>query len=328
MSYLSGECIVEKLKHHFYTGSLNFSIQPKEVEAFIWDAQQKFLNATVYHPIVEKYPVSPEFCRLFFKKVIDCLEPTQEVHDGFYTYLCSVLENNTQQDYCYKHYVIDNDLEKIITIKETKNMVVNGTTGMRTWQAALMLADYMICSKDLFREKNILELGSGVGFTSIAISKYCNINSIMLTDCHNDVLKTIYENVQINFPLHEPKKLGSGTVFSGNTNIPLYLMMLDWTRINDFLNDFVPDVLIGADIIYDPIILKPLCKIIEHFFNKNKSLVVYIANVIRNEDTYKKFLELLDCQNMTCENVPQTECVHIKWDASIQRCLLKIGLKK
>ncbi|KAI5634104.1 lysine methyltransferase domain-containing protein [Phthorimaea operculella] len=326
MSHSTEECIMEKLKDHFYMGSLNFSIQPEEVEAFIWDEQQKFLNATVYHPIVEKYPVSAEFCRLFFKKVIDSLEPTQEVHDGFYTYLCLVIQNNTQQDFCYKHYVVDNDLEKIITIKETKNMVVNGTTGMRTWQAALMLADYMICNKDLLREKNILELGSGVGFTGIAISKYCDINSITLTDCHNDVLKTIYENIQINFPFHEPKEYGTCTVFSGNIN-NIHLMMLDWNDINDFFYDIVPDVIIGADIIYDPILLKPLCKVMKHFFDKNKSLEVYIANVIRNEDTYKAFLELLDRENMTCENMPQIKCVHIKWDFSIEKCLLKIRLK-
>lgn len=63
-----------------------------------------------------------------------------------------------------------------------------------------MLSDWALCNKNIFSNKNVLELGSGVGFTGISISKYCNAKSMMLTDCHDDVLKTISDNIHINFP--------------------------------------------------------------------------------------------------------------------------------
>lgn len=68
------------------------------------------------------------------------------------------------------------------------------------FQAALMLADWVLSNKTLFHNKKILELGSGVGFTGITIAKHCKIDSILLTDCHKDVLNAICDNIEFNFP--------------------------------------------------------------------------------------------------------------------------------
>lgn len=69
-----------------------------------------------------------------------------------------------------------------------------------TFQAAILLADWAITNKKLFHKKTILELGSGVGFTGIAIAHQCEVNKLYLTDCHEDVLQTIFTNIEINFP--------------------------------------------------------------------------------------------------------------------------------
>lgn len=63
-----------------------------------------------------------------------------------------------------------------------------------------MLADWVLSNEILFHNKKILELGSGVGFTGITIAKHCKINSILLTDCHEDVLSAICDNIAFNFP--------------------------------------------------------------------------------------------------------------------------------
>lgn len=68
------------------------------------------------------------------------MEPNQEVHDEMYSYLCDLMNNNSEQDiYHYRHYVIGNNLNETVIIKETNKMVVNGTTGMRTWQVIPLL---------------------------------------------------------------------------------------------------------------------------------------------------------------------------------------------
>lgn len=105
------------------------------MEYLTWEQQQKFLDATVNSERVKKYPVNGDFARLFFKKLLMCLEPKQEVHDDIYCYLCSLMEKDREKEsFYYRHYIIGEDLINFIIIKETKNMVVNGTTGLRTWE--------------------------------------------------------------------------------------------------------------------------------------------------------------------------------------------------
>ena len=73
----------------------------------------------------------------------------------------------------------------------------------------------------------------------------------------------------------------------------LGVMMLDWNAIEDLPDSIVPDILIGADIVYDPSILQPLSNVIQTFCARNMDLEVYIASVIRNEETFNGFLRTL-----------------------------------
>lgn len=118
------------------------------MELLTWGEQQKFLDATGNSERVKKYPVNSDFARLFFKKLLMNLEPRQEIHDDIYSYLCSLMEKDREKEsFYYRHYIIGEDLENFIIIKETKNMVVNGTTGMRTWEVNLeILEDFLLQS--------------------------------------------------------------------------------------------------------------------------------------------------------------------------------------
>lgn len=42
--------------------------------------------------------------------------------------------------------------------------------GLQVWRSALLLADYILSHPDIFINQTILELGSGVGLTSIVAS--------------------------------------------------------------------------------------------------------------------------------------------------------------
>lgn len=74
-------------------------------------------------------------------------------------------------------------------------------------------------------------------------------------------------------------------------------MKLDWNSVDNLPDNIVPDILIGADIVYDPSILVPLCNVIQTFCKRNSNLVVYIASVIRNEETFASFLKTLGKQH-------------------------------
>ena len=44
--------------------------------------------------------------------------------------------------------------------------------GLQIWRAALLLSDFIIHSQKLFEGKTVLELGSGVGLTSIVAGMF------------------------------------------------------------------------------------------------------------------------------------------------------------
>lgn len=77
-----------------------------------------------------------------------------------------------------------------------------------------MLSDWALCNKDVFTNKNVLELGSGVGFAGITIGKMCPVKSLVLSDCHDKVLTTIKENIVINFASFSRQQIYNGSMFS------------------------------------------------------------------------------------------------------------------
>ncbi|XP_061712478.1 protein-lysine N-methyltransferase EEF2KMT isoform X2 [Cydia pomonella] len=322
---MKADNILDSLIRNYFKGSLTFYLQPEDAEVMTWNNQGAFLDATVRSELLKRYPVKNEFSKLFFKKLIGFIEPYQEIHDDIYEFLCSAMKSESSGMFCYRHYVIGDSLRDIITIKETNNMVVNGTTGMRTWEAALMLADWALCNKNIFLNKKVLELGSGVGFTGITIAKHCKIKSIVLTDCHDDVLKAIKENIIINFPDSSGAKMNDLSGSERNCQSNIEAMMLDWNDDHEMPSHFLPEVVIGADIVYDPSILQPLCNVLRRLFVKNVELEVYIASVIRNEDTFNEFRKTLDNNEFTFIEI-SLECSElIDWDYNNKhRCLLKI----
>lgn len=52
--------------------------------------------------------------------------------------------------------------------------------------------------------RTILELGSGIGFTGIAICKTCQPRTFIFSDCHPRVLRQLGENIQLNGFTPEP----------------------------------------------------------------------------------------------------------------------------
>lgn len=48
----------------------------------------------------------------------------------------------------------------------------HGLDGLKLWEAGIILSRFIILNNGLFKKKNVLELGSGVGIAGIAAKKW------------------------------------------------------------------------------------------------------------------------------------------------------------
>ncbi|KZT08561.1 uncharacterized protein LAESUDRAFT_648541 [Laetiporus sulphureus 93-53] len=189
------------------------------------------------------------------------------------------------------------------TLMESRTLIESGTTGLKTWTAALVLAHYLTEHPELIRKKRILELGSGVGFLGIVIATLqlhsCDNevsgtrDALFLTDVNDAVLRRCQENVRL--PCNRSSQHAS-----------VGFRSLDWTDAMDsatrpavlsaLLCDMDPDVIVGADVVYDPDIIAPLVCTLSTALESGKltgsgGAVAYIALTVRNEETLALFLE-------------------------------------
>lgn len=88
-----------------------------------------------------------------------------------------------------------------MTLLEAPSLLASsGTTGFRTWEAALHLGSFF-CSEKGSRyvsDSNILELGAGTGFLSILCAKGLGANFVLATDGSQEVVSELNTNIALN----------------------------------------------------------------------------------------------------------------------------------
>ena len=88
-----------------------------------------------------------------------------------------------------------------LTLLEAHSVLASaGTTGLKTWEAALCLGTYLFSSsgRHLILGKTILELGAGTGFLSILCAKHLGARFVLATDGNGDVIRDIDSNIVLN----------------------------------------------------------------------------------------------------------------------------------
>ncbi|KAM4632280.1 protein-lysine N-methyltransferase EEF2KMT isoform 1-T2 [Discoglossus pictus] len=154
------------------------------------------LEKTVLHPLCRKYPPSRPYRRLFLSELIKKHERVgTEPLDELYEALAEVL-NAEETETCHKTYLLPSG--DGVTLSENRAIISEGTTGLVTWEAALSLAEWAIENPHVFKNRTILELGSGIGLTGLAICKSCHPKRYVFSDYHQRVLQQLKENIHLN----------------------------------------------------------------------------------------------------------------------------------
>ncbi|KAG7099775.1 hypothetical protein E1B28_001587 [Marasmius oreades] len=188
------------------------------------------------------------------------------------------------------------------TLHESRTIIESGTTGLRTWSASLHLAEYIIIHSDLIRKKRILELGSGIGFLGIIVATVQRLLQqpmpIWLTDGNEVVLAQCRKNVSLDCNLsssHPDVHYGNLDWFDALENDP---------RLDGFIKECDPDLVLGADIVFDPTLIEPLVALLSQLLRrKDRGRMSIIALTVRKEETYRGFLTAVQERGMTVEEL-------------------------
>ncbi|KAH0561535.1 hypothetical protein KQX54_017508 [Cotesia glomerata] len=257
------------------------------------EIQSLILEQIMNDSLLKKYPVKNNYLKNFLRLLIKRLESdNEEIDDSLYEIFCQhlSLEDSRMN---YRHFLIDPD--KRVIIKESRTIVSDGTTGLCSWQAAEVLAEWCIENKIFLAGKSIVELGSGVGLTGITVLKTCRPKSYTFTDCHPRVLDLLEENIELN----ELKKADETIV---------QVEELAWESISEHkeANWTSPDIILAADVVYDSSVFSSLINAI-YVLLKNSINFAIIGVTVRNQDTLEGFLRELEKHKLGYKELPLPE---------------------
>jgi len=120
------------------------------------------------------------------------------------------------------------------------------------WPSAIALSRFILSQPELFREKDVLELGCGLGLTSLALAQ-TDPARLLLTDYEQDALDLSAENFKLN-NLPQPE-----------------CALLDW-RDPQLEETF--DVLIASDVLYEERFFRPIINVLGNRLKKNGTCIL------------------------------------------------------
>ncbi|KAJ4011168.1 hypothetical protein NW752_007297 [Fusarium irregulare] len=183
--------------------------------------------------------------------------------------------------------------EPRITLLENHSLISgSGTTGLRTWEAALHLGSYLCQNRHIVRGKRVLELGAGTGYLSIVCANYLASQHVIASDGSDDVINNLPDNLFLN------DLQGSTQVTPMDVKWGHALMGTE----EDKWNGGRPiDVVLGADITYDKSVIAALIGTLIEVFELHPHVEVYISATQRNEKTFQAFLDQCQANGLAVE---------------------------
>ncbi|XP_057673313.1 protein-lysine N-methyltransferase EEF2KMT isoform X2 [Corythoichthys intestinalis] len=258
------------------------------------DVILELLKQTCLHSLCRKFPPLPRYRKCFLSELIRRVEAAGcEPMDELYDALAEVVVAPEVAE-GYRTYLLP--CGDSVSLLESVALISEGTTGLVTWEAALYLAEWALDHPHAFNSRKVLELGSGAGLTGIALCRSCAPLSYIFSDCHPSVLRRLRDNLNLN-----------GLNETNCTRTEITVEELDWTDVTkERLNDISADVLIAADVVYDPEVVMVLVELLSKFLNRGSvPPEVLICSTVRNPETYAGFKRKLDGP----PHVPLLHCI-------------------
>mmetsp|Transcript_21969 Transcript_21969/g.51848 ORF Transcript_21969/g.51848 Transcript_21969/m.51848 type:complete len:338 (+) Transcript_21969:414-1427(+) len=152
----------------------------------------------------------------------------------------------------------------------------------KIWEAGAALAEFLIHNSDLVRNKDVVEFGSGVGFTGLVVAGVSRVTSIHMTDYTSATLENLAFNVELQRDWLiargvEPKSVTLGMLewesYSENIGDPISAEgKRTWPWSGSFEALTKANLLLAADVVYDPNFIGALVRAVVKFFKLGTGL--------------------------------------------------------
>jgi hypothetical protein len=154
-------------------------------------------------------------------------------------------------------------------------------------------------------------LGAGSGIVGLSCARL-GAKKVELTDVDSGVLSRLNQNIDYNGFLGSDSNAEGGNKV---VNVDVAVSSLDWEHVTDaeletkrrYLN---VDLIIATDVIYDPIIIPPLVRVLRGFLvNENDQStrfslpVALVSTTLRSPTTYSLFMAELEKADLQFEEL-------------------------
>ncbi|XP_017862958.1 PREDICTED: methyltransferase-like protein 22 [Drosophila arizonae] len=202
--------------------------------------------------------------------------------------------------------------------------------GLQVWRGALLLADFAFHQREAWSSKTILELGAGVGLTSITAAMM-NKGQVYCTDVNlGCILELMRKNVQRNRQL-----------LQGHISVLEYDFLAPRSQLSKELIAAIDDsdIILAADVVYDDTLTDAFVAVMEHILERGektgRAKCIYMAMekryVFTLEDCdsvapmYEHFLRQILKKPWRMEELPLDFPQYFEYERCPQLVLMRIS---
>ncbi|CAL5400612.1 unnamed protein product [Camellia sinensis] len=238
----------------------------ERVQSFIW-------NHCISNPDGKS---RMPYLKSFLKKLIvevesQGLEVLDELYERFAFCMTSLKDDysakaNTRIVKCIS-FLFPDGCSDLPSCPKTRKLVVplqcslnmlEGDTGCSIWPSSLFLSEFILSHPELFSNKSCFEVGSGVGLVGICLA-HIKASKVMLSDGDLSSLANMKLNLELNH-LSVRTDLSERTIEDPDL---VKCIHLPWeSAVGSELRDLLPDIILGADVMYDPLCLPHLVRVL------------------------------------------------------------------
>lgn len=261
--------------------------------------------------------MDPQYCSRYCRSMLRLIEnsDSDQLQDLLYDKVGELFSSTQSDDEvtAYRTYFLSSSQPGLgVSVRETRALISGGTTGLSTWTAGQCLAGWLDSRPHLISGKTVLELGAGAGLTGIFLLKRFSreIRQYTFTDSHSKVLDNLKHNLARNLEdwRIEEQEQEELQLENEEDKAVASVRLLDWETFSQS-DDVEADLILGADIVFDPSLLTSLVRTLRSLLTRRRSEAL-LACCVRNEDTFALFESLVMEQGLSFvkESMRETEC--------------------